>query len=188
MSVGVVRTRLRQGLAAASAYVERGRVATRKALYGVIFGIASWLTGRQLLNEAQRPSTTGSDHVLQASVALAAGAVAVAVFMANPVSPAGLSQFDRGAGSMPASAAPSTDGVAGQPHEVEVSLSSLGGSLAHGVLTGVLPSNVLPATTIITNVPSGPITVIVPVIKVPDRIVPELPPAPAVPKLKKPLL
>ena len=178
ISVGTVRTRLRQGLATASDYLERGRAATTKALYGVMFGLASWLTGKQIVHQANQ-SATGSDPVLQASVAVAAGAAAVALFFANPASPSQISQFDRGAGPIVAGA--------GAPHEVEVSLAPGGPSAAHGLVTGVLPAGVLPIT---TNGPSGPISIVVPQIHVPDHL---LPPAPAlpkvqVPKLKKPLL
>ena len=183
ITVGTVRTRLRQGLATASDYVERGRMATRKALYGVIFGIVFWLTGKPLVNEAQRQSTAGSDHVLQASVAMAAGAAAVAMLFANPVAPTQLSQFDRGAGATATSSIPAT----AQPQEVEVSLSTNGASAAYGVITGFLPPNTLPATTTVT---AGPITVTVPPIQVPERIVPEAPTLPNVPSLpiKKPLI
>jgi RNA polymerase sigma factor (sigma-70 family) len=175
ISVGTVRTRLRQGLATASDYLERGRAATSKALYGVIFGFAAWLTGKQILNQANQ-SATSSDHVLQASVAVAAGAVAVGLFLANPASPAQISQFDRGAGPIVAASR--------VPHEVEVSLNAGGPSAVHGVVSGGLPRGVLPIT---TNGASGPISIVVP--PVPDHV---LPPAPAlpkvtVPKLKKPL-
>lgn len=176
VTVGTVRTRLRQGLATASAYVERGRAATSKALYGVIFGIVFWLTGKPMVNEAQRQPSVGTDHVLQASVAVAAGVAAVAVFFANPVSPAQLSQFDRGAGAIAAS--PSANGETAQPQEIEVSLSLDGGSSAGGAVTGVLPPNSVPAT----------ITVTLPSIEVPDRILPQAPTLPALPKLKEPLL
>ncbi len=181
VTVGTVRTRLRQGLATASAYVERGRAATSKALYGATFGLVFWLTGKPFVHEAQRQPATGPDHVLQASIALAAGVAAVAVFLANPVSPAQLSQFDRGAGPFTAGSAPATNAETAQPREVEVSLSTDGASAAQGVITGVLPQNVLPST-ITTTVPSGPVTITVPPIKVPDRILP------AVPSVEKPLL
>jgi len=174
VTVGTVRTRLRQGLATASDYVERGRAATSKALYGVIFTLGVWLTGLQLVQDAQRQPSMGSDYLLQASVAVAAGAAAVALFFAQPTSPSQISQFDRGAG--PIASAPSGSHDVAGTSEVGAPLSPAGGSAAHGVVTGVLPPNVLPNPA--NTVPSS----LIPPVKVP--VLPKLPPPP---KLKPPL-
>ena len=97
ITVGRVRSRLSRSLAAISEHIDRGRNAARRAFYGFAF----WLTGRRLEESAGRHGAA-ADHVLQACVAVAAGAATAVVLAGSSASPAHVTQFDRGSHSLPA--------------------------------------------------------------------------------------
>jgi DNA-binding CsgD family transcriptional regulator len=83
--VGGVRHRLRQALAAAGEYVDRGR-ATGYRVVGILI---AWVCGRSF-ESTQRASSAGVEHVLRVGMVVAAGVTATAVLgIANlPVQPA----------------------------------------------------------------------------------------------------
>jgi hypothetical protein len=72
--VGGVRHRLRQALAAAGEYVDRGRATGHRVLYGLI----AWLFGRSF-EHTQRTSSTGVEHIVRVGMVIAASATAGAV-------------------------------------------------------------------------------------------------------------
>jgi sigma-70-like protein len=72
--VGGVRHRLRQALATAGDYVERGRATGRK----VVCVLVAWLCGRSF-ESTQRTSGAAAEHILRASMVVAAGVTASAV-------------------------------------------------------------------------------------------------------------
>jgi hypothetical protein len=90
MPVGGVRRRLRQALAAVSAYVERGQAAGRRAVYG----LAGWLMARSIVDHAQRAPAT--HQILQAALVVAAGAGAAVLLVASPAVPAQHGQTSSG--------------------------------------------------------------------------------------------
>lgn len=113
ITVGGVRRRLRQALAAVSEYVERGQVAGRRAAYAIV----GWLTARSIVDGAHRSSPI-ADPIVQAAAAVTVGVVAAAVLVTHPIvalpgshqSPAGA-----GAGSRVAAPAVSVATQAGKP-------------------------------------------------------------------------
>jgi Sigma-70, region 4 len=82
--VGGVRHRLRRALAAAGDYVERGRATGRKVVYLLV----AWLCGRSF-ESTQRTSGAAAEHILRASMVVAAGVTASAVLglAHSPVQP-----------------------------------------------------------------------------------------------------
>jgi DNA-binding CsgD family transcriptional regulator len=82
--VGGVRHRLRRALATAGDYVEGGRATVRKVVYVLI----AWLCGRSF-ESIQRTSGAGVEHILRASIVVAAGVTASAVLglAHSPVKP-----------------------------------------------------------------------------------------------------
>jgi hypothetical protein len=75
MTLGGVRTRLRESLAVVSAYVERGRASGRRGVHGLVL----WLTLRRFGDGAQRLQAPALDQVLQAGIVAVMTVAAVAV-------------------------------------------------------------------------------------------------------------
>lgn len=84
LTVGGVRSRLRESLAVVSAYVERGRASGRRAVHGLVL----WLTLRRFGDGAQRLQAPALDQVLQAGIVAVMTVAAVAV-IATHHAPAG---------------------------------------------------------------------------------------------------
>jgi sigma-70-like protein len=86
-----VRRMLQVALAAVSAHVERGKTTTRK----VIYLLAIWAAGRQLIDYLRR-LPPAMDQAAQAGVVVVAGVVTASVLVSNSPTPAHLAQADRG--------------------------------------------------------------------------------------------
>jgi RNA polymerase sigma factor (sigma-70 family) len=84
LTIGGVRSRLRESLAVVGAYVERGRASGRRAVHGLVL----WLTLRRLGDGAQRLHAPALDQVLQAGIVAVMTVAAVAV-IATHHAPAG---------------------------------------------------------------------------------------------------
>jgi RNA polymerase sigma factor (sigma-70 family) len=80
LSVGGVQRRLRQALERISEYVEHGRAAGRRAMFGLLI----WLPGRRL-GSGLAPAV---DHMVRVAALVAAGAAVAAIAVAAPASPA----------------------------------------------------------------------------------------------------
>ena len=73
-----------------SDHVETGRHAAR----GTIYAIAGWFAFRSILDTTRRTPAQLTDHVAQAAVAVACGAVTAVLLAGTAASPAQLTQVD----------------------------------------------------------------------------------------------
>ena len=145
---GAVRRKLREALRAVSAHVEMGRAAARRTIYA----IAGWFAFRSVVDTVRRGAESASDHVAEAAVVVACGAVTAAVFAGQAPSPAQLTQVDRGRTTAAAPAALPAAIVPAQKITVPVTIPSV-------------PDQI-----------SVPITLPAPPVKVPDTVgLPTLP-------------
>jgi predicted DNA-binding protein (UPF0251 family) len=89
---GAVRRRLREALAKVSEHVEMGRAAARRTIYVV----SGWFALRSLVDSARRVPAVLTDHLAQAAVVVACGAMTAAMLASTAPSPAQLSQVAGG--------------------------------------------------------------------------------------------
>jgi hypothetical protein len=146
--VGGVRHRLRQALATASEYVERGRAAGNK----IAFGLIAWFYGRSL-ETMHRSAGAGLEHVLRAGMVVAAGVAVTAVLSTAPpaqVAPIqhssipAVKSVDRSAVSAPKTIIPATERAVPQ----------------NPVVGGAgLPASDLPALPVAVPAPALPISI-----------------------------
>jgi hypothetical protein len=108
---GAIRRRLREALAQVSEHVEMGRVAARRTIYS----IAVWFALRSLADFARRTPAQVSDHMVQAAVVVACGAMTAAVLAGSAPSPAQMTQVSRGGVATNASAPKSAAAVPNLP-------------------------------------------------------------------------
>jgi hypothetical protein len=163
---------LGKALAAVATHIESGRAAGRRAVYA----IAGWLTARALFGGTRRSAGPAVDQMLQAAAVVTVGVAAVAVLVANPASPAQLSQ-PNGRGSIN-SAAPAGSGPdAAAKHLVLPSAPSL-----------PVVSTAVPNLPNVPNVPNAPQVPTLPVnLPVPTNLPITVPTPPtSLPVLPKP--
>jgi hypothetical protein len=79
LTVGGVRSRLRESLAVVSAYVERGRAVGRRAVHGLV----AWLSWRQSSDNVQRLHGPAVDQVLHAGAVVVVTVAAAALLVGN---------------------------------------------------------------------------------------------------------
>ena len=144
--VSGVRHRLRQALATASAYVERGTATSNK----IAFGLVAWLYGRSL-ETTHRSSGAGLEQMLRAGVVVAAGVTVTAVLGTAP--PAQVAPIQHS--SLPAVRSVEASTVAMPKTAVPVAE----GALPQNPVVGrdVVPQPVLPALPVTVPAPALPV-------------------------------
>ena len=145
LTEGGVRTRLRDSLATVSAYMEKGRVAGRRAVHGLVI----WLSWRRFSDD-QRLHGPAADQVLQAGV-VAIMTVAAALLVTHPAPQGNLHRPHTAPRVSAAGTAPS------QPATVQVKLpvTAVGNPVSKVNVADALPQPVaLPALPVKVQVPA----------------------------------
>jgi hypothetical protein len=99
---------LQEALATVSAFVERGRVLGRRAIYA----IAGWFATRTIVDASHRSPGVAVDQILQAAVAAVVGVAAAALLASNPATTSPAQHNQTGGGSV------RTAALAGSGHQV----------------------------------------------------------------------
>jgi hypothetical protein len=163
LTVGGVRSRLRESLATVSAYVEKGRAAGRRAVHGLVI----WLSWRRFSDDA-RLHGPAADQVLQAAIVAVMTVAAAALLVTHHASPGNVAHPHKTAGVAATGSAPS------QLPQVQITAQATVGAPVSSI-------NLADAASQVVALPSVPVTVQVPALPVSLPVpTPALPSAPGV--------